>query len=122
MSLPSVYLAGSMSGWRPEVAAQWGERAITINPFEDTPQGSIAEFTQGDLDQIRQSSILFGVLDYPKAYTGMALEFGFARGLEIPCIYVHLNGDRVDSMMAGVSAAVFTDLNKAAEFTERRFF
>ncbi len=122
MSLPSVYLAGGMdSGWRDQATYWWGGKVITINPFEDSPQGSIAEFTGSDLDQIRQCNLLFGCLNYPR-YTGMALEFGFAHALEIPCVYVHLEGGRIDSMMAGVSAAVFTDLKAALEFCDKKFF
>lgn len=117
-----VYLAGGRSSdWRTQLEARWQGLAVCFDPFRDSAQGSVAEFTGDDLAAVRSADLVFGNLDYPVAYTGLALEFGYAHALRIPVIYLHSAGPRVDSMMAGVAAGIFTDLEAAAEFAERRF-
>jgi len=118
--LPKVYLAGGLdSGWREVLANRWDGKAICIDPFKDSSQGAIYEFTHDDLKAIRESDVVFGVCSYPK-FDGMALEFGYAHALGIPIIYA-TNLPRVSSMMAAVSKAVFTDYMEAVEFIEKRY-
>lgn len=121
-SLPQVYLAGGKGYWRENLYREWSGKARCYNPFADSRQGSVYEFTNDDLSAIRSSVLVFGVLDYPR-YTGLALEFGYAHALGTPIIYVHLPNvaERVDSMMAGVATAIFVDLDAAMEFAEERY-
>jgi len=121
MSKPLVYLAGGRdTEWREVLAKRWAESgaAETFDPFVDSRQNAMYEFTQDDLSAIRRSAAVFGYCTYPK-YTGMALEFGFAHALCIPIVYVPAL-PRVDSMMAAVSSAVFLDFDEAVNFLETR--
>ena len=114
-----IYLAGGRnSHWRTQVQQVWKDKAEGIDPFT-LAQGAVHLFTHGDLEAVRECDILFGYNDYSK-YTGMALEFGYAHALGKPIIYVPAL-PRVDSMMAGVSTAIFTEVLSAAEFVLERF-
>jgi nucleoside 2-deoxyribosyltransferase len=116
----NVYLAGGISrGWRDELKERWSSHEL-VDPFRDLPQGTVAEFTRGDLQAVRECDLVFGVHDY-HVYGGLALEFGFAHALLKPIIYVCLQ-PRVDSMMAGVSTAVFTEVEAATAWAERKFW
>ena len=118
-----VYLAGGKSrpDWRERLWTRWGERTdiVLIDPFVHSKQGAIYEFTRDDLSWIDMSSLVFALVDFER-YTGTALEFGYAFAKGIPIVFV-TSLPRVDSMMAAVASAVFTDLNAAVEFAERRY-
>ena len=121
--LEYVYLAGGTnSSWRRELEERWIHRTgrtdlCLIDPFVDSKQGSVYEFTRDDLAWVAKSCLVFGYVDY-HSYTGTALEFGYAHALGKPIVYV-TNQPRVDSMMAAVASAVFTDLGAAARYAER---
>jgi len=120
LRLPKIYLAGGLdSRWRDALRERWAGRAIIIDPFKDSVQGSLYLFTYDDLQHIRESDIVFGYCTFSR-FDGMALEFGFAHALNKVIIFAtsHL---RVPSMMAAVSKAVFTDWEAAADFVEERF-
>jgi len=118
--LPKIYLAGGLdSRWRDALRERWAGRAIIIDPFKDSMQGSLYLFTYDDLQHIRESDIVFGHCAY-HCFDGMALEFGFAHALDKVIIFA-CSLPRVSSMMAAVSKAVFTDWEAAADFIEERF-
>jgi len=118
--LPRIYLAGGLdSGWREALAERWYHKAICIDPFKDSRQGAIYEFTGDDLACIDQCDILLGFCAWPQ-FDGMALEFGYAHKGGKTIIYV-ATLPRVSSMMAAVSKAVFTDLDEAVKFIEVRY-
>lgn len=114
-----VYLAGGTSKeWRERLEARW-TGAEVVNPFRDSRQGAIYQFVADDLRYVHDSSLVFALCDYPQ-YTGTAAEFGYAHALGVPIIYT-TTLPRVDSFLAAMSIAVFTDVEAAAEFAERRF-
>ena len=118
--MAKLYLAGGRdSGWRDALRTRWVGRAEVIDPFKDCPQDYIYQFTHADLQAVAECDLLLGYCTYHR-YTGLALEFGYAAALGKPIIYVPAL-PRVDSMMAGVSTAVFTDLDAATEFIEGRY-
>jgi len=118
--LPKIYLAGGLdSRWRDALRERWAGRAIIIDPFKDSMQGSLYLFTYDDLQHIRESDIVFGHCAY-HCFDGMAFEFGFAHALgKVNILACSL--PRVPSMMAAVSKAVFTDWEAAADFIEERY-
>lgn len=120
-----IYLAGGKSDWRTTLRRRWGQKygadVSTFDPFEDSRQGALYEFTNDDLAAISGSDMVFAFCDYHK-YTGMALEFGYAHALEIPIIFVVGPGmPRIDSMMVSVATAAFTDMTEARDFVEERY-
>jgi len=120
VTLPRIYLAGGKdSEWKKTLQDRWGSRALLIDPFKDSVQGSLYLFTYDDLQHIRESDILLGYQTYHR-FDGMALEWGFAHALGKVLIYVP-QLPRVSSMMAAISTAVFTDLDAAAAFIEERY-
>jgi nucleoside 2-deoxyribosyltransferase len=122
MSEKRVYLAGSKSDWRKQVTRSWRGVAETYDPFSDSRQGATYEFANDDLEAIRNSDLVFAVVDY-HVFTGLAVEVGFAHALGIPVILVW--GDsklmRVDTFLVGCSAALFTDIPYAAKWTKERY-
>lgn len=118
--LPRIYLAGGLdSDWRNALRERWKGRAILIDPFKDSVQDSVYRFTYDDLQHIREADIVFGNCAY-HVFDGMALEFGFAHALNKVIVLV-CSLPRVPSMMAAVSKAVFTDLEAAVEFVEKKY-
>lgn len=116
----SVYLAGGLdSDWRQQITKRWRRKGVTTyDPMTESRQGSIYAFTEDDLGALKASDLLFGYCTYHR-YTGMALEFGYAHALAIPIVYV-VTQPRIDSMMAAVAAAAFTDLAEAISYCEKR--
>lgn len=116
-----VYAAGGFdSAWRRELQQRWADRGVhIIDPFVESRQASLAEFTLDDLSHVDRASLVFVYTDYER-YTGTALEVGYAYAKGIPIVFATTLG-RVDSMMAACARAVFTDLNAAAEYAERNF-
>ena len=115
-----VYLAGgTVTDWREAVAKAFGPRFECLDPMTQSRQQAIMEFTTDDLALIDGCDILFGVNDYESQH-GMALEFGYAFARLKPIIYV-ARLPRVESMMAAVSKAVFTDTDAAVEYIKKRF-
>ena len=113
-----IYLAGCKGDWRDHATARWAERkdVFPIDPFKEN-QLCISEFTQNDLEDVARSSIVLAYHGY-HVFDGLALECGYAYALGIPIIYV-CTQPRVSSMIAGVSKAVFTDLEAALDYVDR---
>ncbi len=126
--MKQVYLAGGKSqGWRKQVKRRWGDLAETFDPFTQSRQSAAYEFTNDDLEAIRQSDLVFAVVDYP-VYTGVSAEVGFAHALGIPVILVWdtvTEGSqapiRVEMFTASMCAAVFTGVAEAASFVKDRY-
>lgn len=125
--LPIVYLGGGRdSEWRDEFRERFGDnlgrnkKLIEYDPFLHSRQGAIYEFTNDDLTWgVRKASLMMARVDYPR-YTGLALEIGYAKALEIPTMLIWTIGGRIDSMMAGCALWIFTDTNEAFNFLEDR--
>lgn len=103
----------------------WGIAAWGFNPFTDGRQGVIYQFVNDDLEAIRNSEVVFAVVDY-HVYSGLAAEVGFAHALGIPIVLVwdvssKYVPKRMDSFVVGCSTAVFIDVDEAAAFTKRRY-
>ncbi len=126
MEQKKVYLAGGISqAWRKRVSRKWRGLAKTFDPFTDSRQGAVYEFTNDDLEAVRDSDLVFAVVDY-HVYTGLAAEVGFAHALGIPVILVWdvsspTTPKRVETFITACSAALFVDVDEAAEFTKRRY-
>lgn len=124
--MKKVYLAGGKSqAWRKRVNRKWRGLAITFDPFTDSRQGAVYQFTNDDLNAIRSSDVVFAVVDY-HVYTGLAAEVGFAHALGIPVILVwdvtsEYTPGRVETFITACSAALFVDVDEAADFTKRRY-
>ena len=124
--MKTIYLSGGISPWRDLVKTLLGEKVdmtevILIDPFKASRQHAISSFTLDDLNHIMNSDVVLGYLDY-HIFDGMALEFGFAAGMEIPCVLVVDGQPRVPSMMAGVSKAVYLSLEPALDYIVQRIF
>lgn len=115
----TIYLAGGKGLWRDPLASRWHMHDL-IDPFKDSRQGSLYQFTNDDLAHVDRADFVFAFVDYP-SYTGTALEFGYAHALGKP-IYYATSLPRVDSMMAAVASYVFTSLDAAVAFVEERVF
>lgn len=119
--LPGIYLAGgAYTTWRDDVAKKLDGIAICYDPIKMSRQHAIADFTTDDLAALRRSDFCLVVQDYVQQH-GAALESGFAYALDIPIVYVCLVA-RVESMIAGVSRAVFTDIDAALDYMKKRMF
>lgn len=115
-----IYLAGGKSDWRDKLSKKWEKLGVEcIDPFKDSRQNAIAEFTLDDLEAVKGADLVFAYCDY-HVYNGMSLEFGYAYALGIPIIYT-TSLPRIDSMMVGVAKAAFTDLDAAIKFVEERY-
>lgn len=113
-----IYLAGCKGDWRDRAAERWAGREdiFPIDPFMEN-QACIAEFTTNDLEDITRSDLVLAYHGY-HVFDGLALECGYAYALNIPIVYV-CRQPRISSMIAGVSEAVFTDLEAALDYVER---
>ena len=124
--MKTVYLAGGRNqDWRKMVVRLWAGKAYNFNPFGDSRQGAAYEFTNDDLQAIRDSDIVFAVVDYP-VFTGLAAEVGFAHALGIPVFIVWdcMQGDapkRVESFVTACAKALFVDVREAAVFVRERY-
>ena len=117
-----IYLAGGKGDWRKTVAQALLPRpkgVELIDPFTQSNQNSISDFTHDDLLHVRECDGIFAYIDY-HVYTGSALEFGYAYALGKPIIYVCAL-PRIDSMMVGVAKAAFTDLDAGIQFMKERW-
>lgn len=114
-----VYLGGSKGTWRKKVKEAFPNWSC-INPF-DGDQRSLATFTSGDLESIESSDIIVFLINYP-FYTGACLEAGFAFAKNKPIYLIwKLKDGRMDSMLLGVSYAVFLDLDSAIKYLKRKY-
>lgn len=113
-----IYLAGCKGDWRELAEKRWAKRedVFPIDPFKED-QSCISEFTQSDLEDLARSDFVLAYHAY-HVFDGLALECGFAHALNIPIVYVCAQ-PRVSSMIAGVSKAVFTELEPALEYMDR---
>lgn len=118
-SPPAVYLAGGTSNWRDRVKERWADTSVVLlDPFIDSDQRTLAAFTLDDLALIERSRCVLAYHDY-HVFDGLALECGYAAALDRMVVYV-CRQPRVSSMIAAVSKAVFTELDPALEFIERK--
>lgn len=117
---PAVYLAGGTSDWRDHVRKRWvGSVDVTLlDPFTDSDQRTLAAFTLDDLALVERATCVLAYHDY-HVYGGLALECGYAAALDRMIVYV-CKQPRLDSMIAGVSKGVFTELDPALDFIERK--
>ena len=116
---PAVYLAGGTSDWRDHVRERWADTdVILLDPFIDSDQRTLAAFTLDDLALIERSRCVLAYHDY-HVYGGLALECGYAAALDRMVVYV-CKQPRLDSMIAAVSKAVFTELDPALDFIVRK--
>lgn len=130
--VPRVYLGGGRSDlggvdWRDEFRQRFGhqrdagatkpKKIEEHDPFKQGRQGAIYEFTNDDLEAVSRSSLLIAHVDFER-YTGLALEVGHARALQIPIMLIWAIGGRMDSMMAGCALWVFTDYDEAMNYLE----
>jgi len=122
-TLPQVYLGGGLdSEWRDEFTNRFCRKhpsLIEYDPFRQSRQGSIAEFTVDDLAGLEKCSLLIARVDYHR-YSGLALEVGFAKARGIPVMLIWTLESRIDPMMAGCALWVFTDTTEAFDFIEKR--
>ena len=119
---PQVYLGGGRDdAWREHFRERFESVFFGFNPFSHSRQGATYEFTNDDLQAVSDSTFVIATVDYHR-YTGLALEVGFARALEIPVmlIWTQHAPPRVDSMMAGCASWMFTNHVEAFDFIERR--
>ena len=115
----TIYLAGGYRDeWRDYLVDTLKGNVRFINPFRDSRQGALAEFTLDDLAHIDNSHLMIAFSDYPQQ-DGLMLEFGYAYARKVPIVYC-VQQPRVASMAAGVSRAVFTDLEELALWVQRR--
>lgn len=116
----TVYLGGglNLNGWRETAKERLEAKAICIDPFADSRQGAIAQFVEDDLHFVGESDIVLAYHDY-HAFDGLAAECGYAYAKGIPIVYVCLQ-PRVSSFIAGMAKAVFTELDPALEYIEKR--
>lgn len=125
--MTKVYLAGGKSqGWRRRVRLMWRQYDVeTHDPFTQSRQGAAYEFTNDDLQAIRESDIVFAVVDYP-VFTGLAAEVGFAHALGIPVFIVWdvFGGQapyRIESFVTSCAKALFVSVDEAARFVRERY-
>lgn len=113
-----IYLAGCKGDWRGRVEERWAGREdiFPIDPFKEG-QACIFEFTQDDLEDVSRSNYLLAFHGY-HVFDGLAVECGYAYALNIPIVYV-CTQPRISSMIAGISKAVFTELEPALDYLER---
>jgi nucleoside 2-deoxyribosyltransferase len=107
-----VYLGGSKGEWRKKLMQEYNMNFY--DPFSDS-QHSILEFTKKDLEEIRNSDVIFVVIDYP-VYTSVCAEIGYAFAFNKPIILVFLLKDFIDPMIMVMSRKVFTDYEKAVNW------
>lgn len=118
-SPPVVYLAGGTSDWRDHVRERWADTdVVLLDPFMLSDQQSLATFTLDDLALIDRSRCVLAYHDY-HVYGGLAVEVGYAAARERMVVYV-CKQPRLDLMIAALSKGVFTELDPALEFIERK--
>jgi nucleoside 2-deoxyribosyltransferase len=110
-----VYLGGSKGEWRKHLMQEYNMEFY--DPFSDS-QRSILEFTQKDLEEIRNSDVIFVVINYP-VYTSACAEIGYAFAFKKPVILVFLLKDFIDPMIMVMSRKVFTDYEKAVDWLSK---
>lgn len=115
---PAVYLAGGISDWREKIKARWRGFITPLDPFTDSKQLSLAQFTVDDLALIDRSVAVLAYHDY-HVFDGLALEAGYAFAKDKLVVYV-CTEPRLSSMICGVAKGVFTDLDAGVEFLERK--
>lgn len=108
-----VYLGGSLGDWRKKVKKIRGVEVY--DPFKDSCQLSLYQFTGEDLKGIAQSDVAFFYINY-HCYTGSCVEAGYAHALGKEVILVFEYKGHVDAMLLGVCRKVFTDLDTALEW------
>lgn len=119
-STRQVYLGGGRSEeWRREFEKRFEKHLTAFDPFRDSRQGAAYEFTNDDLKAVSESEFIIASVDYHR-YTGLAIEVGYARALEIPVMLIWTIGGRVDTMMAACSSWTFIDYESAFDFIEKR--
>lgn len=114
-----VYLGGSKGDWRTKIIdsfPNWG----FYNPFTDSRQQAITEYTVDDLDAIRDCDLVLFYLNYERCY-GACVEGGFAYALEIPIISIFDFKGRLPELLVGVSEYIFTDLDRTIEFLRNKY-
>jgi nucleoside 2-deoxyribosyltransferase len=114
-----IYLAGCKGDWRETVHLELCDRAVLFDPFRDSRQGVIGEFTADDLEAVKNCDLVIFYHAY-HVFDGSALECGYAHALGKPIVYV-CKEPRASSMICAVSAAVFTDLLAALEWTRSHY-
>jgi len=133
-AVPMVYLGGGRSDlggvdWRDEFRQRFMDhmegttprpkyqRLMAHDPFKMGRQGAMYEFTNDDLGAVSRSSLVIAHVDFAR-YTGLALEVGYAKALEIPIMLIWAIGGRVDAMMSGCAKWMFTDYHEALNYLE----
>ena len=83
-----------------------------FSPYHDVGVGEAAIVVPADIEGIKNSAILFGCLD--GLDSGTVFELGYARALDMPCIYYSKN-ETVDSlkMLDGTHCLYFNDFSSA---------
>jgi len=114
-----VYLGGAKGTWREKIKDNFPNWNI-YDPFIDSRQQAITEYTLDDLDAIRNCDLVLFYINYEKCY-GICVEGGFAYALEIPIISVFDFKGKLPELLLGISEYVFTDLNSAIDFMKVKF-
>lgn len=115
-----VYLGGCKGDWRHKFKRRFPKWEC-YDPFKDSRQSCLAEFTLDDLEAIRKSNLVFFVLNY-KYFTGSCIEAGYAFALKKPVVLVFLLQGRLPPMFAAISLRVFTDFKQALDWVGGRFY
>jgi nucleoside 2-deoxyribosyltransferase len=114
-----IYLAGGFyKGYKTEIRARLGAGFELHDPEDGVviPGRYVGE----DLDAIEDCDLVLAYHDeYPFVY-GMAAEIGYAVAVGKPVIYV-CTRPRIDSFLAGLSRATFTNLGPACAFVGERY-
>jgi nucleoside 2-deoxyribosyltransferase len=118
---PTIYLAGCKGPWRDELYRRWHTKGLAhvLDPFTDSRQNAIADFTTDDLLAIKRATLILAFHGY-HVFDGLAVECGYAYALDKPIIYV-CEEPRASSMICGLAKAVFTQLEAALTFIEERY-
>jgi len=115
-----VYLGGTKGIWRKLFKRRF-PKWICYDPFEQSDQTCVASFTTQDLKVVKESDIVFFVINYGY-FEGSCVEAGYAFALGKPIFLVFLLKTKLPSMFVGISKRVFVDFDEALEYLERRYY
>lgn len=114
-----VYLGGSKGNWRAKFKRRFPNWEC-YDPFKESRQGCLAEFTLDDLEAIRKSKLVFFLINY-RTHTGSCIEAGYAYASHKPIVTVWLLEGRIEPMFCGISLRLFTDFKKALDWVSYNY-
>jgi len=102
--------------WKGDLTDRWSGVAAIFDPFHSS---YVASLTTDVLDAVRHADLAFAVVG-SAIPAPVALALGFAHAHEVPIVLVSF-GPAIDSVMAGVASAIFTDFEMAVAYTEATY-